>query len=115
MATIIREGKEIRLTDEEVRSIVHDEHVADIRYEIECALSFEEEDGTVSFDSFASCPCGDYASPSDAREDFIEECVQTILQQEDYYDHTPYTYSYDYTEIVLSTAEDMDFLVEGDE
>lgn len=115
MATIIREGKEIKLTEEEIRSIVHDEHVSDIRYEIECALSIEEEEGTISFDSFASCPCGDYASPSDAREDFIEECIETILQQEELYDRSPYTYSYNYTDLVLETAKDWEFLTEGDE
>ena len=115
MATIIRNGQQIELTEEEIRQIRDEEHRKDIRYEVEEALRLAEENEDISFDSWQECPCADYESQADAREDFINEITEKILNDEDIMEeHAPdgYRYCPDYDSEVYDTAKDYGYLRE---
>ena len=110
---IIRDGKEIELTDDEIRSIVQDEHEKDVRYNVECALEAYEEDGVISFDNWADVTYAEYESRDAARSDFIECVVEHILEMEDIHDERApvgHRYSPDYDSDVYDTAEDLGYL-----
>ena len=114
--TIMREGKPITLTDEEIRSIVADEHRSGIRYNYEDAVKECEEEGWIRFDSFADTEAGaTYTSEDDARSDFIEKLTDDYIEQEELYDRDPEHFrNYpDYTEDVLTLAEDFGYRTEA--
>lgn len=112
MNSIIRNGNEIQLTDEEVRSIVENEHEKDVRYEVEQSLSTYEEDGVISFDDWQSVGFAEYSSREDARNDFIEYIVEHILEMEDNDERTPRSHRYvtNFDSEVYDTAEDLGYL-----
>ena len=114
--TIMREGKPITLTAEEVRSIVADEHRSEIRYSYEDAVKECEEEGWICFDSFANTEAGaTYDNEDDARSDFIEKLTDDYIEQEELYDRDPEHFrNYpDYTEDVLTLAEDFGYRTEA--
>lgn len=109
--TITRNGIEIKLTDDEIRSAARESHIADLRYEIETALHIEEEEGTVSFSTRAECGFADYSSESDARSDFVENLVSDYTEQEEMYDRDPSSiYGHNFTDDVLALADDFGYL-----
>lgn len=58
------------LLEEQLRSV--------LREEILYVLAHEAEDD-ISFANYADSICGCYDSEDDAREDFIEHCIETLL------------------------------------
>ena len=109
MATIKRNGTEIKLTDEEVRSILEEKHLEDLRYEIEEQLNLDEDNGFIRFDTWKECECAEYASAHDAREDFIEKCIEDALETEDIYGYSPTFHAPDIEGIVKDNAEYLGF------
>lgn len=95
----------ITLTDEEIRSIVQEEHRKDIRYEVEQTVQVAEEDGIISFSCWASVPFSEYTSEEDARSDFIDMVTNGILENEKLYDHNPSPFSYNYDDEVYDEAK----------
>ena len=114
MATIIRNGQQIELTEEEIRQIRDEEHRNDIRYEIEEAIARAVEEEQISFDSWEHCEVGaEYSSEEDARADFIEYILEHILDEEDTFsEHAPvgHRYSANYDSEVIDTAEEFGYL-----
>ena len=66
---------------------------ADIRYNVDTAATELEEEKQVSFPD------------SDARTEFIEDCVSCIIDRYELYEHDPFIYTPDYEEEVLDLAE----------
>lgn len=66
---------------------------ADIRYNVDTAATELEEENQVSFPD------------SDARTEFIEDCVSCIIDRYELYEHDPFIYTPDYEEEVLDLAE----------
>ena len=114
MATIIRNGQEITLTEEEIRQIRDEEHRNEHRYNIEEAVRIAEEDEQISFDSWEHCEVGsEYSSEEDARADFIEYILEHILDEEDIFsEHAPVGHRYcpNYDSEVYDTAEEFGYL-----
>jgi hypothetical protein len=79
---IIRDGKEYTLTDKEVSMVLEEHERNCIRSEVEYVLKNIADD-SISFETWESCPCADYDSESDAREDFIEYAVDSIYENAD--------------------------------
>jgi len=110
MYTINRDGKDIILTDEEVRDILRREHEEDIRYEYENAVQFAEEEKQISFDSWQECDFAGYESEADARADFIEKLTEDYLEQEELYERDPNGFrAHDFNDDVLELAEDLGY------
>lgn len=111
MATIIRNGQEIKLTNEEIRSIIQEEHRNDVRFEYEQAVQVAEEDDMISFAGYADCEFSDYSSEADAREDFIDKLTDDFLEEEEMYERDPHSFrSHDYEEDVLDLANDLGYM-----
>ncbi len=66
---------------------------ADIRFEIETAVSELEEDGQIAFPD------------SDTRDGFIEDCVRSEIDRVELYDSDPFRSRKDYTVDALDMAE----------
>ena len=111
MATIIRDGKPITLTAEEIRSVLQDEHRTAVRLMYEDAVKECEEEGWISFDGWASVSFGSYSSAEDARSDFIEKLTEDYIEEEELYERDPEHYRryMDYTDDVLDLAEDLEY------
>ena len=109
---IVRDGKEIELTQDEVREVVRKEHENDVRYEIENSLSVYEEDGVISFENWQDCTLAEYSSLEDARSDFVECILEHLLDLEDTDERNPLRSpcSHDYDSEVYDTAKDFGFL-----
>lgn len=107
--TIIRNGTEIKLTDEEIRAVIRSAHTDTIRSEVETALTEAEENEWISFDSWQDCPCADYLSEQDARADFIEYIVESVLESEENDYCYPSRYVPDYPSLVSDFAEDLGY------
>lgn len=109
MASIIRNNERIQLSDEEVRSIIAEEHEKDIRYEVEQALSVYEEDDVISFASYDRSL---FDSEADARADFIEAVTEHIIDMEDTDERTPPSHRFraNFDSEVYDTAELLDYL-----
>ena len=91
-------------TEEQLRSA--------LREEILHVLTDEAEDD-ISFSNYADAPYAFYDSEDDAREDFIEHCIETCL------DHPlplrdEIGFELAVSDLVYSLAEDHGFLKEGD-
>lgn len=114
MASIVRNGQTIVLTDEEVRQIRDEEHRNDIRYEIEEAIARAIEDEQISFDSWEHNEAGvEYSSEDDARSDFVEYILEHILDEEDTMsEHASPDYRFvpNYDSEVIDTAEEFGYL-----
>ena len=106
--SIIRDGKAIKLTDEEIRDIVRRDGLSRFRYEIEDHLKAFEDDGYIDFSGYASSGF-EYASAEDAREDFIELILETIDENITTYDHDPHGYHPDYDDLIEDLAEDFEY------
>ena len=65
----------------------------DIRYNVNTAATELEEENQVSFPD------------SDARAEFIDDCVSCIIDKYELYEHDPFTYTPDYEMEVLDLAE----------
>ena len=66
---------------------------ADIRCNVDTAATELEEENQVSFPD------------SDARAEFIDDCVSCIIDKYELYEHDPFTYNPDYEMEVLDLAE----------
>lgn len=110
MASIIRNGVTITLTDEEIRLIRQDEHLKDVEYDVRDEVNKAEENGDISFDNWADCPCGGYSSADDEREDLIATIVEDIIDKEELYDHDPNGYHADIPSIIQDYAECMELI-----
>lgn len=106
--SIIRDGKAIKLTDEEIRDIVRRDGLSRFRYEIEDHLKEFEDDGYVDFSDYSESG-SEYASAEDAREDFIEQILETIDDTITTYDHDPHGYHPDYDDLIEDLAEDLGY------
>lgn len=106
--SIIRDGKAIKLTDEEIREIVRLDGLDRFRYEIEEHLEIYEEDGNIDFSDYSNSG-SEYASAEDAREDFIELVLDTISDAIETYDHDPHGYNPDYDDLISDLAEDLGY------
>ena len=73
---------------------------ADIRYNVDTAATELEEENQVHFPD------------SDARTEFIEDCVSCIIDKYDLYERDPFTYTPDYEMEVLDLAEVYGYLAE---
>ena len=105
---IIREGKRITLTPEELLEITRDEHRKDVEIDVEDEVALQVDEGWISFDSWAECGSED-ADADDARTDFIARIVEDILEQEELYDRDPHGYRPDIESLVAYYAKDMGF------
>lgn len=108
MTTITRGNTTITLTAEEIHSIMQKEHRQEVYWKYEDAVKECEEEGWISFDSWAENESGaEYASLEDARSDFIEKLTGDYLEEEELYDRSPGHFrSYaDYDDDVLILAE----------
>ena len=65
----------------------------DIRYNVDTAATELEEENQVSFPD------------SDARAEFIDDCVSCIIDKYELYEHDPFIYTPDYEEEVLDLAK----------
>ena len=65
----------------------------DIRYNVDTAATEMEEENQVSFPD------------TDARAEFIDDCVSCIIDKYELYEHAPFTYTPDYEMEVLDLAE----------
>lgn len=108
--TITRNGMEIVLTADEIRSLIADEHKKDIRYEVECATKQMEEDGEISFNDYETVGFADYSSSDDARSDFIDKLTEDILEREEMYSNDSSDHvTHDFTNEVLDFADDIGY------
>ena len=73
---------------------------ADIRYNVDTAATELEEENQVHFPD------------SDARTEFIEDCVSCIIDKYVLYERDPFTYTPDYEMEVLDLAEVYGYLAE---
>ena len=106
---IIRNGIKIKLTDDEIRSVLRSKHTEEIRFEVEDAMKEAEENGWISFDSWQDCPFADYSSESDAREDFIEYIIEHVLESEENDYCYPDRYIPNYGDLVADNADDFGY------
>lgn len=114
MATITREGKTITLTDEEIRSILHDEHRTAIRFMYEDAVKECEEEKWISFSPYFDCEFAEYVSEADARADFIEKLTDDYIEADELYERDPEHYRRytDAIDDVLKLAEDFGYRID---
>lgn len=73
---------------------------ADIRYSVDTAATELEEENQICFPD------------SDARAEFIEDCVSCIIDKYELYERDPFRYIPDYTIEVLDTADLYGYLAE---
>lgn len=107
---IMRDGKKITLTDEEIRSLMAEEHKKDIRYEYEFAVQIAEEDGLISFDNWETVGFAEYKSIDDARSDFIDKLTEDYLETEYLYERDPSGFrQHDFSNDVYELAKDLDY------
>ena len=71
----------------------------DIRYNVDIAATELEEEYQVSFPD------------SDARAEFIDDCVSCIIDKYELYEHDPFIYTPDYEEEILDLAKLYDYLL----
>ena len=71
----------------------------DIRYNVDTAATELEEENRVSFPD------------SDARAEFIDDCVSCIIDKYELYEHDPFIYTPDYEEEILDLAKLYDYLL----
>ena len=71
----------------------------DIRYNVDTAATELEEENQVSFPD------------SDARAEFIDDCVSCIIDKYELYEHDPFIYTPDYEEEILDLAKLYDYLL----
>ena len=71
----------------------------DIRYNVDTAATELEEEYQVSFPD------------SDARAEFIDDCVSCIIDKYELYEHDPFIYTPDYEEEILDLAKLYDYLL----
>lgn len=114
MTSITRNGEQIALTAEEIRSIMEKEHRTAIRFMYEDAVKDCEEEGWISFSTWNDVGFATYASEEDAKADFIEKLTDDYIEQEKLYERDPEHFrSYkDYDSDVLALAEDFDYRTE---
>ena len=113
MASIIRNGITITLTDAEVLAIRKEEHRQDVMFDVEQEVLVQEEDGWISFSSWEESG-QEYASSDDARADFIEYVTDSIIETEEMYDQDPTGYRCNLRETVGDYAGEMGYIVEED-
>lgn len=106
--SIIRDGKAIELTNEEIRDIVRRDGLSRFRYEVEDHLKAFEEDEHIDFSDYSSSG-SEYASAEDAREDFIEQILETIDDIIQTYDHDPHGYHPNYDDLISDLADDLGY------
>ena len=110
MTSIIRNDKEIVLTDEEIRSIQQKEHLTYLRYRVEDAVARAEEFDMISFSNYEECDFDDLTSEDEARSVFIDYTVDYIVQTEELYDCDPRSYSdMEFENYVIDCADDLNF------
>ena len=73
---------------------------SDIRYNVETAASELEEENQIRFPD------------TDARKEFIDDCVACVIDKYELYEHDPFTYNPDYECEVLDLAKLYDYLCE---
>ena len=73
---------------------------ADIRFNVDTAATELEEENQIRFPD------------NDARAEFIEDCVSCIIDKYELYEHDPFTYTPNYEEEVLDTADLYGYLAE---
>jgi len=105
-------GETVTLTNKELDFIREHLHKADVLAEVENAVKCAEDNGDVSFASFADCYFAHYSSEEDARADLIEYVADSIIEEDNLYERNPDPFIKDYEEVVLETAEDLGFRVE---
>ena len=71
----------------------------DIRYNVDTAATELEEENQVSFPD------------SDARAEFIDDCVSCIIDKYELYEHDPFIYTPGYEEEILDLAKLYDYLL----
>jgi len=108
MASIIRNGQVIDLTPEEVARIRKEEHIADIRFDVEQEVECQEGNDWLDFSDWSENG-QDYKSSDEARADFIEYVVESIIEKEELYDEDPDGYRANIGDIVSDLADEMGY------
>lgn len=104
------DGSSIILTTREIDLLRDYLNTETLRSGVEYAVQSAEENDDISFSRYTDV--GDYISDDDARYDFVEHVVESIVEDDRDYDRSPYHSEKELYEIVLDYASDEGWKVE---
>ena len=97
------DGSVVVLTVQEVDAVRDYLTTESLRSEVEYAVKNAEDNEDITFSRFADV--GDYSTEDDARADFIEHVVESIIEDDRDFDRNPCHSEKELYEIVLDYAD----------
>ena len=105
------DGTVVVLTVQEVDTIQDFLNVETLRSEVEYAVKNAEDNEDITFSRFSDV--GDYSSEDDARADFIEHVVESIVEDDRDFDRNPCHSEDELYDFILDYARDDGWEVEA--